>query len=178
MKATLEGKSGTSTLSLAHLSFRQLISDFNENRKQNVAASTSQEGIQRVHECLLATDYEIWQLASSDQSLSQAETYRDGVNTANTKAGLVLHLEIQKGKEAMCEMKHGHEYGGTAVCCLRMITATANSKMSIVPTSSTVTLGSGVSSVSGRSRSGGVTTLFSSSRRGKQRVRGRYSKRP
>jgi len=40
MKATLEGKSGTSTLSLAHLSFRQLISDFNENRKQNVAAST------------------------------------------------------------------------------------------------------------------------------------------
>jgi hypothetical protein len=41
-------------------------------------------------------------------------------NTADTKTGLLLDLEIKEGKEAMREMKQSHDYG---VCCCCMLPA-------------------------------------------------------
>ena len=46
------------------------------------------------------------------------------INMACYKLGMMLHLEIQKGKEAMKKSKFQSELGGTAACMKRLAIAT------------------------------------------------------
>ena len=58
-------------------------------------------------------------------------------NVACSKTGIILFLEIQRGKEGMRQAKYSREHGGTTACTMRLVEGscfiqeTANSDESV-----------------------------------------------
>lgn len=105
----------------------QLVDDFNENRKANVAASCKKAADKSMSACHPTTSPK-GDLPHLSYIARKPEPFgTEFKNVACTVTGCLLHLEIQKGKFPLREAKHFKEYGCTSACSLRMMEATQHS---------------------------------------------------